>query len=73
MPAFSEGDRVRVDIPDETDPEQRAFHGRQGTVVETIADDAGAVTGDPRDGVLYRVRFADGDEADFRWHDLRPP
>lgn len=67
------GDRVRVDIPIESDPDHVAYHGRHGAVVGVMEDDAGAETGDSRDSVIYRVRFDDGEEADFRWRDLRPP
>ena len=69
---FSEDDRVRVDIPDKTDPDFDQYHGRCGTVVETIIDDASKATGDNRDDVLYRVKFEDGSAQDFRWRDLRP-
>jgi len=37
-----------------------------------VEDDAGLETGDERDGVIFRVRFDDGEIADFRWRDLRP-
>jgi ribosomal protein L21E len=73
MEEVERGDRVRVDIPDETDLDHDAFHGRHGEVVDVVEDDAGAETGDPRDSVIYRVRFDDGSEADFRRRDLRPP
>lgn len=65
-------DRVRVDIPDTTDPDFEKFHGRRGEVVEVIEDAASDVTGDERDDLLYRVRFDGGEEMDFRWRDLRP-
>lgn len=67
-----EGDRVRVDIPDETDPDHAQYHGRHGEVITTISDDAGENSGDDRDNILYRVEFEDGTKADFRWRDLRP-
>lgn len=72
MKPFSGGDRVRVDIPDETDPDFERYHGRTGKVIETIQDDAGSETGDKRDDVLYRIEFKDGSTMDFRWRDLRP-
>lgn len=72
MRAFDVGDRVRVDIPDETDPDFDEFHRRTGEVIEVIDDEAAAVTGDDRDAVVYRVSFDDGGEKDFRWRDLRP-
>lgn len=66
------GDRVRVDIPDEADPDFNQFHGETGKVVEVIEDDAGAATGDSRDSGLFRVELDSGETADFRWRDLRP-
>jgi len=73
MQPFTAGDRVRVDIPDETDPDHDRYHGVEGTVTETLTDDAGAVVGDQRESILYRVELDTGDTADFRWRDLRPP
>lgn len=72
MQRFSEGDTVRVDIPDETDPDFDRWHGRHATVVEVLGDDAGEETGDERDDVLYRVEAENGERMDFRWRDLRP-
>jgi len=72
MQRFSEGDRVRVDIPDETDPGHERFHGVHGTVVAVLEDDAGRATGDERDSLLFRVELEDSDVEDFRWRDLRP-
>lgn len=70
---FTEGDQVRVDIPDKQDPDYPQFHGRKGTVKDVMKDNASDVTGDERDEVLYKVRFEDGTTMDFRWRDLRPP
>jgi ribosomal protein L21E len=70
---FEEGDRVRIDIPDETDPDYNRLHGRYGEIIAILEDDAGAVTGDDRDAVLYRVQLDDGTKTDVRWRDLRPP
>ncbi|TKX86582.1 hypothetical protein EXE43_07655 [Halorubrum sp. SS5] len=72
MRRFNTGDSVRIDIPDETDPDHNRLHGRRGTVVEVISDDAGAVTGDEREGYLFRVNLEDGETVDVRWRDLRP-
>jgi ribosomal protein L21E len=71
MTAFTEGDHVRIDIPDKDDPDFR-FHRKRGVVVSTLADAAGKETADPRDGILYRVELDSGDTMDFRWRDLRP-
>jgi hypothetical protein len=73
MQRFSKGDPVRVDIPDETDPDHEHYHRSQGTVVAVLEDDAGQTTGDDRDSLLFRVELNDGEIADFRWRDLRPP
>lgn len=73
MCQFDIGDRVRVDIPDETDIDHH-WHGAHGTVVEILADQAGAITGNPKDSVLLRVELDDhNDLLDFRSRDLRPP
>lgn len=73
MNRFSVGERVRIDIPDETDPDHDRLHGREGTIVEVIEDDAGFETGDERDSVIYQVALADRDETvDVRWRDVRP-
>jgi ribosomal protein L21E len=72
MRRFEEGDTVRVDIPDKTDPDHDEIHGKQGTVVGLIEDDAGRETGDPRDSHLFEVRFEDHRVAHLRWRDLRP-
>jgi ribosomal protein L21E len=73
MNRFTKGDRVRVDIPDETDPDHDQYHGLHGTVVDVLEDDAGEVTGDDRDTTIYRVELENEETADFRWRDLRPP
>ena len=73
MERFSEGDRIRIDIPDETDLDHREYHGRHGRIVAVLSDEADVVTDDPRDAQPYRVAFDTGEETDFRWHDLRPP
>ncbi len=73
MTQFVPGNQVRIDIPDVTDPDHDEYHGKHGTVVETIDDTAGVLTEDPRDNHLYRIEFSDGSKSDFRWRDLRPP
>ncbi|WIV67342.1 hypothetical protein [Natrialbaceae archaeon AArc-T1-2] len=73
MVRFAEGDRVRVDIPDEADLDHSRYHGQHGEIVSILTDDAGTVTTDDRDSQLYRVALENGEIADFRWRDLRPP
>lgn len=73
MQRFTEGDKVRVDIPDETDPDHEQYHGVSGTVAAVLTDDADIATGDDRESVIYRVDLDIGETVDFRWRDLRPP
>lgn len=73
MTQFIEGDTVRVDIPDQTDPDHDEFHGEHGTVVSVLEDDAGETTGRDQDSLLYRIEMEDGKTFDFREADLRPP
>lgn len=72
MRRFEVGDRVRVDIPDETDPDFDRFHGRFGKIVGFLSDDADEYSGDSRDSTLYQVNLEGGETATFRWRDLRP-
>ena len=73
MQRFSKGDRVRIDIPDESDPDHRMYHGEHGQIVTILSDDADSVTVDKRDTRIYRVTFESEETVDFRWRDLRPP
>lgn len=72
MRQFEVGDRIRIDIPDSTDPDYDNLHGHVGTVIEVIEDDAGKETGDVRDSHLFRVELDSGQVEDLRWRDLRP-
>lgn len=72
MAQYSEGDRVRIDIPDETDPEHSAYHGEHGTITAIQEDDLDGLTGDERDAHIYQVELDNGEKIDFRWRDLRP-
>lgn len=73
MEKFSTGDRVRIDIPDTSDPDHDTYHGIHGTIEAILHDDAHDVTGDPRDTTIYRIQLETGETADFRWRDVRPP
>ncbi|WP_323675263.1 hypothetical protein [Halorubellus sp. PRR65] len=72
MVQFEQGDRVRVDIPDETDPDHDTYHGVHGTVVDHLEDEAGQFTGDDRHSTIYRLELETGEQVDFRYRDLRP-
>lgn len=64
----SQGDRVRVDIPDESNPDHDRHHGRHGEVIAVLTDSGTEVL-----ELTYRVEFDDGGYEDFpQWH-LRPP
>jgi hypothetical protein len=73
MDPFAEGYRVRVDIPDETNPDYDQYHGEYGTIIEILEDDAGRPTGEEKDVTIFRIEFPFGKIADLRWRDLRPP
>jgi ribosomal protein L21E len=73
MEQFTEGDRVRVDIPDTTDPDHEPYHGEHGTIIALLEDQAGEITGDERDSRVFRVDLDAGEVVDFRQRDLRPP
>lgn len=72
MKRFEVGDSVRIDIPDETDPDYERLHDHHGTIVEIISDDADALTGDEREAHLFRVDLDNGATINVRWRDLRP-
>ena len=72
MQRFEVGDRVRIDIPDEDDPDFDRLHDHFGTVIGVWRDDADDATGDERDRYLYQVELMDGGTASLRWRDLRP-
>ena len=70
---WSRGDRVRVDIPDESDPRHRRHHGRHGRVIAIIQRTSPDAASDDPGWIKYRVEFDDGGYADLHWYDLRPP
>lgn len=72
MRRFEIGDRVRIDIPNEEDPDHERLHYKQGTIVEIFEDDADKETGDPRDSYVFSVDIDEGKIEDLRWRDLRP-
>lgn len=72
MRRFEAGDQVRVDIPDEDDPDHERLHRKHGTIVEIYEDNAGQETGDPRDSHLFCVEIDGGTIEHLRWRDLRP-
>ena len=69
---LKERDRVRIDIPDQDDPDFEQFHGKHGVVVAVLDNNADMETGDTRDSQFYRVELDMGETMDFRWRDLRP-
>ena len=72
MPEYEIGDRVRIDIPDETDPDHDRYHSEHGQIVDILEDEAGTLTGDERDSIIYRIQFSNGEELDLRHQAIRP-
>jgi hypothetical protein len=72
MRRFHTGESVRIDIPDETDPDHERLHGRKGKIATVLSDDAGIETGDIREQYIFRVELPNGETVDLRWRDLRP-
>ncbi len=72
MRRFEVGDRVRIDIPSENDPDHKRVHRERGTIIEIFEDDADRETGDPRDSHLFSVETDKGTIEHLRWRDLRP-
>lgn len=73
MSEFHVGDRVRIDIPDETDPDHDRYHGEHGRIIDILEDEAGTLTGDKRDSTIYRIELSNGEELDLRHQSIRPP
>lgn len=71
MARYSKGNRVRIDIPDERDPDHDQYHGEHGIIVDIL--EANPTVESARDDPVYRVNVDDGDTAYFRRRDIRPP
>ena len=73
MEEFGFDDRVRIDIPDETDRDHQ-YHGNHGEIIDIIDDDAGKETGNLQDSQIFRIQFDESATIrDFRRRNLRPP
>lgn len=64
---FDVGDRVRIDIPDESRPEHR-YHGKNGELIAVIPVGSGAERNE-----RLRVELDIGGAVDVGPEDLRPP
>lgn len=73
MTKFEQGEQVRVDIPDQSDPDHERYHGKHGTVISVLTDDLPEITAQNADSPIYKVEFESEETMDFRGHDLRPP
>lgn len=71
MGSYGLGDRVRIIIPDASDPDHQ-YHGKVGTVVEINMDCLGGLTGNPDDSYIYTIELDDEELGimDFRYRDL---
>ncbi len=69
--AFKKGDRVKI-IIDKIDPDMH-YHGKEGEIVDIEFDDAGSVTGNPKDNFMFKVKLDGGEIPDihFRRNDLK--
>lgn len=72
MTEYESGDRIRIDIPHESDPDHH-LHGEHGTITSVLRDDADDVTGRDADSLLNTVELDKGDTIDVRGRDVRPP
>ena len=70
---YGVGDRVRIDIPNQTDPDHDRYHGEHGQIIDILEDEAGTLTGNERDSIIFRVKFSNGEELDLRHQSIRPP
>lgn len=66
MQRFPKRDRVRVDIPDETDLDHQEYHEGHGRTVAVVTDDMDSFTVGEQNSQLYRVAFDSGEAADSR-------
>lgn len=53
MPRYTIGDRARIDILDETDPNHDRYHGEHGRIVNILEYEVGTLTGDDRGSNLF--------------------
>jgi hypothetical protein len=53
MSQYDVGDRVRTDIPDETDPDHEQYHGEHGHTADILKNGAGSLTGKEQDLIIY--------------------
>ena len=52
MSQYDVGDRVRIDIPDETDPDHEQYHGEHGHTADILKNGAGSLTGKEQDLII---------------------
>lgn len=69
---FGVGDRVRIDIPDETDPKHE-YHGKNGEIIGFYPGNQESRRESGQRIRLYRVELDIGDIVDVDGRALRPP
>lgn len=69
---YEVGDRVRIDIPDETHPEH-LHHGTNGEIIAVMPDRQGQRPDIDPASVQYRVDLDTEGVVDVRAHFVRPP
>jgi len=73
MSQYDVGDRVRIDIPDKTDPDHDQYHGEHGKITDILEDEASKLTGEQLDSIIYQIKLDNGDCIDVRHRAIRPP
>lgn len=73
MGSHDVGDRVRIDIPGESDSNHQ-YPAEHETITNIISDDAGEPTKGNRDSDIYRIEpDNDGRTVDVYYRDLQSP
>ena len=73
MSEFSTGETVRIDIPDETDPDHDAYHGEHGQVIGIVEGEITTITGEQVEEIRYRIRLPNSEELELPAYSIRPP
>lgn len=73
MPDYHAGDRVKIDLPNESNPNHDPYHEEHGTIVDSLEDDSNTLGGDEQDSNIYRIHLDAGEKLEIRHLVIRPP